>query len=85
MNDTSEIECSFFFSIKVHPSSLSIDGTLGNFRLRDTSLGSEQCWDWLCDIRNPGVDSLIKVCSLPINHSCVLFLLLLVHFANIPK
>lgn len=66
----------FFFSIKVHPSSLSIDGTLGNFRLRDTSLGSEQCWDWLCDIRNPGVDSLIKVCSLPINHSCVLFLLL---------
>ncbi|WVZ12338.1 hypothetical protein V8G54_016868 [Vigna mungo] len=54
------VQESFLLELKVHPSSLSIDGTLGNFRLRDTSLGSEQCWDWLCDIRNPGVDSLIK-------------------------
>lgn len=47
--------------LKVHPSSLSIDGTLGNFRLRDMSLGEDNCWAWLCDIRNPDVESLIKV------------------------
>jgi hypothetical protein len=54
----------FISLMKVHPSSLSIDGTLGNFRLCDMSLGTDQCWDWLCDIRNSGVDSLIKVCFL---------------------
>ncbi|KAK7348007.1 hypothetical protein VNO80_22555 [Phaseolus coccineus] len=54
------VQESFLLDLKVHPSSLSIDGTLGNVRLCDTSLGSDQCWDWLCDIRNPGVDSLIK-------------------------
>ncbi|XP_019418850.1 PREDICTED: uncharacterized protein LOC109329610 isoform X2 [Lupinus angustifolius] len=54
------IQESFIMDLKVHPSSLSIDGTLGNFRLCDTSLGTDQCWDWLCDLRNPGVDSLIK-------------------------
>lgn len=54
------VQESFLMDLKVHPSSLSIDGTLGNFRLCDTSLGADQCWDWLCDIRNPGVDSLIK-------------------------
>ncbi|KAK7363427.1 hypothetical protein VNO77_05570 [Canavalia gladiata] len=54
------VQESFLMDLKVHPSSLSIDGMLGNFRLRDTSLGTDQCWDWLCDIRNPGVDSLIK-------------------------
>lgn len=50
-----------YFSLKVHPSSLSIEGTLGNFRLCDMSIGTEHCWGWLCDIRNPGVESLIKV------------------------
>ncbi|XP_019431159.1 PREDICTED: uncharacterized protein LOC109338390 isoform X1 [Lupinus angustifolius] len=54
------IQESFIMDLKVHPSSLSIDGTLGNFRLCDTSLGTDQSWDWLCDLRNPGVDSLIK-------------------------
>lgn len=49
------------FVLKVHPSSLTIEGTLGNFRLCDMSLGTEHCWGWLCDIRNPGVESLIKV------------------------
>ena len=49
------------FVLKVHPSSLAIEGTLGNFRLCDMSLGTEHCWGWLCDIRNPGVESLIKV------------------------
>ena len=45
---------------------MSIEGTLGNFRLRDVSLGAEHCWEWLCDIRNPGAESLIKVlCHLP--------------------
>lgn len=51
-----------FIFFKVHPSSLSIEGTLGNLRLRDMSLGTDHCWGWLCDIRNPGVESLIKVC-----------------------
>lgn len=50
----------FLLDLKVHPSSLSIEGTLGNFRLCDMCLGTEHCWDWLCDIRNPGVESLIK-------------------------
>ncbi|KAM1609645.1 hypothetical protein ACFXTN_020154 [Malus domestica] len=54
------VQESFLLDLKVHPSSLSIEGTLGNFRLRDMSLGADHCWDWLCDIRNPGVDSLIK-------------------------
>lgn len=50
----------FQLDLKVHPDSLSIEGTLGNFRLRDLSLGTDNCWEWLCDIRNPGVESLIK-------------------------
>ncbi|KAK7264763.1 hypothetical protein RJT34_32373 [Clitoria ternatea] len=54
------VQENFLMDLKVHPSCLSIDGTLGNFRLCDTSLGTDQCWDWLCDLRNPGVDSLIK-------------------------
>ncbi|TQD96908.1 hypothetical protein C1H46_017513, partial [Malus baccata] len=54
------VQESFLLDLKVHPSSLSIEGTLGNFRLRDMSLGADHCWDWLCDIRNPGVESLIK-------------------------
>ncbi|KAJ0078044.1 hypothetical protein Patl1_36616 [Pistacia atlantica] len=45
---------------EVYPSSISIEGTLGNFRLRDMSLGAYHCWGWLCDIHNPGVESLIK-------------------------
>jgi len=49
------------FFLKVHPSSLNIEGTLGNLRLRDMSLGTDNFWGWLCDIRNPGVESLIKV------------------------
>ncbi|XP_010524589.1 PREDICTED: uncharacterized protein LOC104802610 [Tarenaya hassleriana] len=50
----------FVLDIKVHPSSLSIEGTLGNFKLCDKSLDSGNCWGWLCDIRDPGVESLIK-------------------------
>ncbi|CAN7131404.1 unnamed protein product [Brassica rapa subsp. narinosa] len=50
----------FVLDIKVHPSSLSIEGTLGNFKLCDKSLDSGNCWSWLCDIRDPGVESLIK-------------------------
>lgn len=46
---------------KIHPGSLSIEGTLGNFRLCDMSLGDDHSWSWLCDIRNPGLESLIKV------------------------
>ncbi|PRQ39555.1 putative vacuolar protein sorting-associated protein [Rosa chinensis] len=54
------VQESFVLDLKVHPSSLSIEGTLGNFRLRDMSLGEDNCWAWLCDIRNPDVESLIK-------------------------
>lgn len=46
---------------QVHPSSISIDGTLGNFRLCDMSLGMDHSWGWFCDIRNQGAESLIKV------------------------
>ncbi|RAL47445.1 hypothetical protein DM860_013410 [Cuscuta australis] len=52
-------EC-FMLDIKVHPSSTSIEGTLGNFRLCDLTLGSNQQWGWLCDIRNQGTESLIQ-------------------------
>lgn len=54
------IQESFVLDLRVHPCSMSIEGTLGNFRLRDMSLGAEHCWEWLCDIRNPGAESLIK-------------------------
>ncbi|KAF5752107.1 hypothetical protein HS088_TW01G00014 [Tripterygium wilfordii] len=54
------VQETFLLDIKVHPSSLSIEGTLGNLRLRDMSSGTDHFWSWLCDIRNPGVDSLIK-------------------------
>ncbi|KAM2018735.1 hypothetical protein ACFX1T_021631 [Malus domestica] len=54
------VQESFLLDLKVHPSSLAIEGTLGNFRLRDMSLGTDHCWAWLCDICNPGVESLIK-------------------------
>ncbi|CAA6659805.1 unnamed protein product [Spirodela intermedia] len=52
-------EC-FLLNIKVHPNSLYMDGTLGNLRLCDLSLGPDHSWGWLCDLRNQGVESLIK-------------------------
>lgn len=55
------VQESFLLDIKVYPSSLSIEGTLGNFRLCDLSLGADHTWKWLCDIRNPGTESLIKL------------------------
>ncbi|KAH0635119.1 hypothetical protein KY284_037905 [Solanum tuberosum] len=54
------VQESFLLDIKVHPSSTSIEGTLGNFRLCDLTLGSDQRWGWLCDIRNQGAESLIQ-------------------------
>lgn len=54
------VQESFLLDIKVHPSSISLEGTLGNFRLCDMSLGTNHSWGWLCDIRNQGVESLIK-------------------------
>lgn len=47
--------------VKVHPSSISIEGTLGNFRLCDLSLRSDHCWGWLCDLRDQEAVSLIQV------------------------
>ncbi|KAK9053434.1 hypothetical protein SSX86_030068 [Deinandra increscens subsp. villosa] len=54
------VQESFVFDLKVHPGSISVEGTLGNFRLCDISLGPDHCWGWLCDIRNQGADSLIQ-------------------------
>ncbi|XAR56952.1 hypothetical protein NMG60_11024929 [Bertholletia excelsa] len=54
------VQESFLLDLKVHPSSISIEGTLGNLRLCDMSLGVDHCWGWLCDIRNQGAESLIK-------------------------
>ncbi|KAJ6689863.1 hypothetical protein OIU85_006185 [Salix viminalis] len=54
------VQESFVLDLKVHPSSLSIEGLLGNFRLCDMSPETDQCWSWVCDLRNPGLDSLIK-------------------------
>ncbi|PPS16895.1 hypothetical protein GOBAR_AA03703 [Gossypium barbadense] len=54
------VQESSLLDLKVHPASLSIEGTLGNMRLRDMTLGTDNWLGWLCDIRNPGVESLIK-------------------------
>ncbi|KAH7682946.1 Vacuolar protein sorting-associated protein 13 [Dioscorea alata] len=54
------VQESFLLDLKVHPSSITIEGTLGNMRLRDMSLEPDHCWSWLCDIRNQGMESLIK-------------------------
>ncbi|XP_022863440.1 uncharacterized protein LOC111383558 [Olea europaea var. sylvestris] len=54
------VQESFLLDIKVYPSSTSIGGTLGNFRLCDLSLGSDHCWGWLCDLRNQEAESLIQ-------------------------
>ncbi|KAJ1696999.1 hypothetical protein LUZ63_005511 [Rhynchospora breviuscula] len=50
----------FLFDLKVHPSSISINGTLGNTRLCDMSLGPDHQWGWLCDTRKEGIESLIE-------------------------
>lgn len=47
--------------VKVHPSSLSIEGTLGNLRACDLSLGPDHWWGWLCDLRNQEAESLVQV------------------------
>ncbi|KAL8205058.1 hypothetical protein R6Q57_010681 [Mikania cordata] len=54
------VQESFVLDLKVHPGSISVESTLGNFRFCDLSLGADHCWGWFCDIRNPGADSLIQ-------------------------
>ncbi|PKU86461.1 hypothetical protein MA16_Dca017022 [Dendrobium catenatum] len=54
------VQESFILNLKFHPSSTTIEGTLGNMRLCDMSLGPDHRWGWLCDIRNQAVESLIK-------------------------
>lgn len=54
------VQESFILDLKVHPSSMSIEGRLGNLRLCDMSLGVNHCWGWLCDIRDQGAESLIN-------------------------
>ncbi|KAJ3675683.1 hypothetical protein LUZ60_004725 [Juncus effusus] len=50
----------FLFDLKVHPSSISINGTLGNTRICDMSLGPDHQWGWLCNTKKQGGESLIK-------------------------
>ncbi|CAH1433632.1 unnamed protein product [Lactuca virosa] len=50
------------FIIHVRPGSISVEGTLVNFRLCDCSLGTDHVWGWIFDIRNQGAESLIQVC-----------------------
>ncbi|KAH6816807.1 calcium-dependent lipid-binding family protein [Perilla frutescens var. frutescens] len=54
------VQENFLLDFKVHPSSLSIEGTLGNLRVCDLSLGSDHRWGWLCDLRNEEAESLIQ-------------------------
>ncbi|XP_073012998.1 uncharacterized protein [Typha latifolia] len=54
------VQESFLLDLKVHPSSISIDGMLGNMRICDSYLGPDHRWGWLCNIRNQGLESLIK-------------------------
>lgn len=54
------VQENFVLDLKVHPGSISVEGTLGNFRLCDVALGPDHCWGWFCDIRNQGADSLIQ-------------------------
>nr|GEV02157.1 vacuolar protein sorting-associated protein 62 [Tanacetum cinerariifolium] len=54
------VQENFGLDLKVHPGSISVEGTLGNFRLCDVALGPDHCWGWFCDIRNQGADSLIQ-------------------------
>ncbi|KAL8484750.1 hypothetical protein ACS0TY_027161 [Phlomoides rotata] len=54
------VQESFLLDIKVHPSSTSIESSLGNLRLCDLSLGPDHCWGWLCDLRNQEADSFIQ-------------------------
>ncbi|KAK8929011.1 hypothetical protein KSP39_PZI017866 [Platanthera zijinensis] len=54
------VQESFILNLKFHPCSTTIEGTLGNMRLCDMSLGPDDRWGWLCDIRNQGIESLIR-------------------------
>ncbi|XP_035834787.1 uncharacterized protein LOC110887015 isoform X3 [Helianthus annuus] len=54
------VQETFVLNLKVHPGSITVEGTLGNFRLCDVSLGTDHCWGWFCDIRNQGADALIQ-------------------------
>ncbi|KAI3512412.1 hypothetical protein L1887_19727 [Cichorium endivia] len=54
------VQESFMLGLKLHPGSISVEGTLGNFRLCDCSLGPDHVWGWIFDIRNQGADSLIQ-------------------------
>ncbi|KAJ7520814.1 hypothetical protein O6H91_19G024000 [Diphasiastrum complanatum] len=51
----------FHMDLKVYPGSFSISGTLGNLRVCDMLLGPNHHWGWLCDIRDPGCGSLVKL------------------------
>ncbi|XP_057809782.1 uncharacterized protein LOC131024279 [Salvia miltiorrhiza] len=54
------VQENFLLDFKVHPSSLSIEGTLGNLRVCDLSLGPDHWWGWLCDLRNQEAESLVQ-------------------------
>lgn len=51
----------FHYLAQVFPGSFGINSTLGNLRVCDMTLGADHQWGWMCDIRDPGCDSLVKV------------------------
>eukprot|EP00250_Pteridium_aquilinum_P021886 c25256_g1_i1 orf=924-13886(-) len=51
----------FHMDLKVFPGSFGINSTLGNLRVCDMTLGADHQWGWMCDIRDPGCDSLVKL------------------------
>lgn len=51
----------FQMDLKVFPGSFGINSTLGNLRVCDMTLGADHQWGWMCDIRDPGCDSLVKL------------------------
>lgn len=51
----------FQMDLNVYPASFTISGTLGNLRVCDMALGQDHYWGWICDIRDRGSDSLVKL------------------------
>ncbi|MCO5593425.1 hypothetical protein L7F22_047439 [Adiantum nelumboides] len=51
----------FHMELRVFPASFGIYSTLGNLKIRDLTLAADHQWGWMCDIRDPGCDSLVKL------------------------
>ncbi|KAI5061209.1 hypothetical protein GOP47_0023714 [Adiantum capillus-veneris] len=51
----------FHMDLRVFPGSFGIHSTLGNLKIRDMTLAADHQWGWMCDIRDSGCDSLVKL------------------------